>query len=146
MRTVARTEQPSNQGRDDRYPPVHADEVAHGAIIRERFRISKGKARNLVLLLGFLGLGPACFSRLFGTLRSLSWSHGFQSALTADLAALSPHGSHYLLFQRKRNLFGFHPSSILYNIKFFAFASPLWHNCLKRGTNQTGSQAVDTSN
>ena len=140
-----------DQGRDDRYPLVHADKVAHGPIIRERFRIRKQKAQNMVLLLGFLGLGPACFSRFFGTLRALFWGHGFQSPFTADLATLGPHGSHYLLFERKRNLFGFnrfkhHSSSILDSIKFFAFASPLWHNYLKRGMNQTGSQAVQISN
>ena len=110
-----------------------ADYVCHNQSIRQRFRIVKRKTKTDRFLCRVFHFCPSRFSGFSGTSFALFVGHGLKATLPADLPALGPHLPHDLLNDSELNgLCGFNgfqenAPGILYGIKVFCTASPLWH-------------------
>jgi hypothetical protein len=87
----------------------------------------------------FFRFRPSRLRSFSGASASLFVSHCFQTALTADPAALCSHAAHNDLLHRKAFCFGGfnggknNAAGVLDGIKFHISACPLWHD-YKRGT------------
>ena len=142
---------PFDQRRNHRAFLVHADNVRHESIMPYRFRISKIKMQDGGFLRGFLRFGPPGSSCFSGASAALFIGHSFQSALPADPSALSAHVAHDLLNDGKLHRlsrfdsFQKYAARVLYGIKLWSCACPLWHTP-KRCTDQPNGQEAAISN